>query len=84
MSRLAASWHLTLVHHDARLDLLLDLGAHGAFGNVEIVTGLEIDPEPRGIVDGRSVDLRFTSGKWATLSTCPPEGSNRMAENWSR
>ena len=39
---------------------------------------------PRGIVDGRSVDLRFTSGKWATLSTCPPEGSNRMAENWSR
>ena len=29
------------------IDLLFDLGAHGAFGNVEIVTGLEIDPELR-------------------------------------
>ena len=34
----------------------------------------------RDRIDGRSVDLRFTSatlnsGKWATLSTCPPEDS---------
>ena len=33
--------------HDARLDLLFDLGAHCAFGDVEIVTGLKIDPELR-------------------------------------
>ena len=32
---------------DARLNLLFDLGAHGAFGDVEIVTGLKIDPELR-------------------------------------
>ena len=32
---------------DARLNLLFDFGAHGAFGDVEIVTGLKIDPELR-------------------------------------
>ncbi len=32
---------------NARLNLLFDFGAHGAFGDVEIVTGLKIDPELR-------------------------------------
>ena len=33
--------------HHARLDLLFDLGAHCAFGDVEVITGLKIDPELR-------------------------------------